>query len=225
MAILLQDDFNRTNSTTSLGSPVVGGPYTVRTGVWGINNAEAYLTTVSSGAHVTFPAAVNVDISYKPAISPGSQVQAGMLLRWVDANNHWLIQHRSGPAVSLYRCNAGTYTEMANIGAWVLGDIVGLKAYGDQIGLYRNGMQVALVQDHWFSTAGTLAGLRNGGTTTARWDDVLVQDQLEPLNSWGVSPEGLIVPVATVTRPGEFALTPSLYKGRNTAFADESEIP
>jgi hypothetical protein len=224
-AILLQDDFNRANSTTSLGSPAVGGPYTVRSGTWGINNAEAYLSTPAANAHLTFPAAVNVDISAKVPVSPSSQVASGITIRWVDANNHWLFQAMSGPTLALYRCTAGVYTQMYSGGPFTVGDVIGLKAFGDQIAWYSNGRQLGQLADHWFATAGTDAGLRNSGTSTARWDDLLVREQLTPLNSWGAPPSIETVPKATITRAGEFALTPSLYKGRNTALADESETP
>lgn len=221
MAVLLQDDFNRANSTTSLGSPVTGGPYTVQSGVWGISNNEAYLSTAPSNAHVTFPAAINIDLSARIPVTPSSSLQPGLTFRYADVNNHWLLLVRNTLTLSLWHCAAGTYTELATA-PFAVNDVVGVKAYGDQIGWFSNGRQLGQMTDAWFASAGTGAGLRSGGVTSGRWDDLLAQDQLAPWSSWGASPEGAtdleLIDAAS-------ALIPSLYKGRNTAFADESEIP
>lgn len=223
MAVLLSDDFNRANSTTTLGSPVVGGPYTVQSGTWGINSNEAYLTAGISGAQVTFPAAINVDISAKMVLVTNANVSHGLMFRWVDANNFWVLARGSSGNMAISRCVAGALTQVSPDFSQVAGDVVGVKAFGDQIAWYRNGVQLGVLTDQWFATAGTVAGLRSGGITTPRFDDLLVQDQSAAINTWGASPEG------SSPAPVEFGstqtLTPSLYKGRDTASADESEIP
>lgn len=225
MAVLLSDDFDRANSTTSLGSPVAGGPYTVSGGTWGINNGEAYLSTPSAGGQVTFPAAFNVEISYRLAVATSSQVSPGVMIRWIDATNFWFIGRGSNNGYfAIWRCAGGTFAQATPDAPAVLNDIIRVVAYGDQIALYVNGVQRGLVTDQWAaSTTATTAGMRNGGTSTGRWDSLLVQDVTAPINYWGAAPEVALSPVAHAD--ASIPQASSLYKGRDTALADESEIP
>ena len=64
--------------------------------------------------------------------------------------------------------------------------------------------------------------MRNGGSSSGRWDDLLAQDQSAPINN--VTSPASDTSVA-LELGSSLITTPSLYKGRDTAFADESEIP
>jgi hypothetical protein len=221
---LIQDSFNRANSATVLGTPDVGGPYTVQTGTWGISGNEAYLVTGLTNAQVTFPAAFNLDISVKiGSAGLSSSVLPGLMFRWVDANNHWLLNRAATGFFGLYRCVAGTYTQVVNDFPTVVGDVVQAKAYGDQIAVYVNGKQYALVTDQFTTGSPSLAGLRSGGVSAPKWDDLLAQSLAALPTSWGSSPSG--DSPAPLLFDSTSTFTPSLYKGRDTRVADESETP
>ncbi len=226
MAILHSDTFTRANSTTVLGTPDVGGPYTFfGGGVWGINNNEAYLSTAAAGAQAAFPAAFNIDISIRLAVTPTSTVVPGLMIRWVDASNHWLLQTRSSPfGLMLYRCVAGVYTNVADttIPAMAINDVIGLKAYGDQIAWLHNGRTYGVITDQWAANGASIATMRNGGSGVARFDNLLAQDQTSPIGQWPNAEGSDLTPDLTLAAAP--SAIPSLYKGRDTALADESEI-
>lgn len=224
MATLLQDDFNRANDAASLGSPVVGGPYTVRSGTWGINNNEAYLGTPVTSAQVTFSAAIDVHLSMKIAAAITSTIIPSLMLRWVDVNNYWTLLRVNNSTYAPWRVNAGTGTQLGPEFPVALGDVISVRAFGDQIGWYGNGKPYGVLTDHWFSTATNVCGLRSGGSGVARFDDLLAEDQTTLPGSWGGA-AAMELSDTTDTVDSTFTLTPALYKGRNTAAADESEIP
>ena len=220
---LLKDNFTRADSATVIGIPIVGGPYTVRSGTWGINANNLYLPTGLSGAHVTFPAAINLDISYRPVVSFSSSVQPTILFRWIDANNHWAFARTGGGQGALFRMLAGSYTQISAETPVVVGDLVQVKAYDDQIALFVNSTLKSFTFDPQFGVATSVAGVRsNGSGSSPRWDDLLVQEQTVPIfPEW--TDEGF--DGLDLTSDATLDLTPSLYKGRNSALADESETP
>lgn len=225
MAILLQDDFNRADSTTSLGSPLIGGPYTVRSGTFGISTNRAYNNPAVAGSHVTFPAAANVDYQFVIPVTPTTSSRPQAVIRWVDASNFVALDVRAGSGIGqILIMVAGTFHVMADFAVTaVAGDTYRFQAYGEDIVVYRNGSLLARAKDPKFATA-TVAGFRGQGSTAPYWDDLLVQDQAAPIFAdWGPSAEA--TDGIDLDFDAEMSIAPSLYKGRDTAIADESEIP
>lgn len=78
MAILVQDNFNRANSTTVLGSPQIGPAPTILTGTCGISSNQAYVPVMGSNGTIAVYecSTVNVDITLKRT----SQTTAGGIM-------------------------------------------------------------------------------------------------------------------------------------------------
>lgn len=224
-AILLQDNFDRANSTTSLGSPQVGGPYTVRSGTWGILDNKAYQPSGASGATVTFPAAVDVDLQFALGVGPAFSTQPSAVFRYADLNNHWVLHSRSSSnRGALYICSGGSYTKMTPDFDYSSnpGDILRVVAFGPKIRTYVNGVDRHIeVIDPLYGNGASMAGLRSMSSGAGQWDNLLVQEAV-PWPDWGAAPEAF--DGVEVDFEAAVLLTPSLYKGRDTATADESEI-
>lgn len=200
--VLLLDDFNRANSTTSLGSAIAGGPYTVRAGTWGINSNRAYTSVSTAESLVTFPAATDVDLQVTFAVLGGH-----LVLRWVDSSNYWLIGPASGTSGvwTVWRKRAGTFVVAASSGVTAAaGDVVRAIASGRFLYFYANTKMVIAIEDNAFPAATSTCGLRLSSTTTGRFDDLSANPA--PINIPG-TPDG--------------TSNTALYRGRDTKTADE----
>jgi hypothetical protein len=227
MATLLQDDFDRANNTTSPGSPLVGGPYTVSSGTWGINSNQLYLSNTTTPAHYMLaPGAADVDFTYTQVLAQAgsSGPHTGGVIRAADASNSIYVARSTTGSFQIFQSIAGTGTALTPEIASVAGDVHRFIAYKEEVWFYVNGILRAYLIDYRYDPVNrTKIGFRNGQTTTGRWDNVLAVDVTAAPNTWGASPEAF--DDIDLDIDAEFSLTPSLYKGRDTAIADESEIP
>jgi len=212
MAIYLQDDFNRTNSTTSPGTPVVGGPYTVLVGTWGINTNQLYTSASTASSVITAPAAADIDITATNTVLGASS--QGMLFRVQDATNFWYWGISSGTVI-LQKRTAGVALNYASVTGGAAGDTFRAVAKGNDIWTFYNGTLFLKVTDPAFNTQ-TKVGFWINSSTAARWDNVLAQDP-------PTDPTGVDGATATVPTDDDYAATLSsaiLYKGRDTAALD-----
>lgn len=212
MATLLTDDFNRANSTTSPGTPSAGGPYTVRAGTWGINSNQLYTSASTAASLVTFPAAVDVDVSIKVATLGGTP---GVVVRYVDTSNYWLASNVSG-TWTLQRRTAGTLTTYATGPAAATGDVARVVALGKVVYLLLNGKLVAQADDPWQTVATAVAGFYINSSTAARLDDASAADAAAVPGISGTGAQLLTDQrIPTARQTGAY-----IYKGRDTAVLD-----
>ena len=217
MASLLTDDFNRANSTTVLGWLVSGGAYTVRLGTWGINGNAAYTSASLANAHVTFPAAANVDIQ---ATFPVLVASAGLIARWVDTSNYWLLG-TSGSGWALCRYLAGSITPIVTGPVFADGDVARLITIGKNIYAYINGKLVMYWEDQYYSAATAVAGFRISSSTTFRIDDLSAADA--PASAPGAPTTGKVIDLDEMLMLDIDPTPPRdgwLYRGRDTKTAD-----
>lgn len=217
-AATLFDTYNRPNSTTSLGSPEEGGPYTAVAGTWGINGDALYCASNTSEAMVTFPGVQDFDATINLK-TPGPN--NGFLFRYVDSSNTWLVQLNTSN-MNLYRRRAGTWNQYGSNAAAAAGDVVRVVGLGPRIWIIRNGILLAEVEDEFYgqAVAATL-GFRHSADTTARIDQIVVHPATTP-------------PVADYAGSdlvdfSGYGSTPDLnqgfvYKGRDTQAADEGAV-
>lgn len=211
------DSFNRADSTNTPGTPGAGGPYTVVAGTWGINGNALYASASTSEAQMTFPGLVNFDMTLKvSAIGPSG----GLLFRWVDASNTWMLQWTTA-GYYFFRRTAGTWAQQGN--GWVrppaANDVVRVIGVGRTLLAYRNGALIATAEDHYFGVATATMGYRFHTDTTTRLNEAVLQPGVLPSN-----------PPGDVPTPETFLTDPAhdsgfLYKGRDTKLADEGAVP
>lgn len=217
MADLLIDDFNRANSTNNPGTPQVGGPYTVRAGTWGIIGNELYTSSSTANALLTFPAAFDVEVSFKI----GLMASSGVVARYVDANNFWYVGWDSGNVATLFRRTAGTLYGLGSSRALSVWDTLTIVGFGGYVYGLRNGQLFAAAEDGFVASTPTAAGVRINSSTSARIDDLAARDAT-------TRPGGLEGATAAMVELTYSETTPIstgfVYKGRDTKTADEGAV-
>lgn len=178
----VSDNFNRPDSTTSLGLTTTGQTWGISAGVWGIaGNQGAAITPVNAGkAVVPFAAANQLVTAVIPTLTwqgGGATPSAGLVARLVDYNGYYVTTVSPTGVVSLFKRFNGGYTVLgpaSAAGAFVAGNTLGLRCVGTSIEALINGIPVVSATDTTYSS-GTAAGLWNGGTDTGkRWDSFAV---------------------------------------------------
>lgn len=209
------DTFNRANSATSAGTPEVGGPYTVRAGTWGIISNALYTAVTNAEAQITFPAYVDLDFTVTVDVF-GSN--GGILFRWVDTNNCWLVNWASG-GIQLNRRVAGSWMVQSSLytPARAPGDTVRVVAIGRLIQVFHNTKRIIVAEDPFFGVATATAGFRLSSDSTSRVGSaaVVAAAALAPGSGQAFEDE----PEGAGRDPGAH-----LYKGRDTKIADEGAV-
>ncbi|MFC5472193.1 hypothetical protein ACFPPD_26265 [Cohnella suwonensis] len=115
---LAYDLFNRADSSSTLGSAVVGGAWTAANGTWGISSNEAYsvsdatnniavLPTVGTGNYIV-TCAMKGDID-----SSANRRRPALVFRYVDSNNFMLAYLEEG-RVFIGKSDGGTTSDLAS---------------------------------------------------------------------------------------------------------------
>lgn len=223
--LIIDDSFDRANSTTSPGTPDLAlGAYTVRSGTWGIISNQLY-TSVSAVSQITFPAThdFRIDITLVVSGQATGANGAALMGRWIDANNHWFFGRRATGVVALQRCIAGTYYQYSPDFNVVEGVTrIGLGAFGNKVYAYLNDRLVVQIDDPWAATAAPVAGIRIASSTAARLDDLYGETLLvRP----GDLPDGSTSEVLADLIVGvDSGIQPFVYKGRDKRSADEGSV-
>lgn len=229
MAVLLQDDFNRANNTGSPGSPAVGGPYTPNTGTWGISANQLYLSSTTSPAnYLLVPGASDVDFTATLPLAQSGLAgpHSGIVWRALDAANNINISRASTGTFNVSRVIAAVATQISAEFLSLAGDVVRVVCYGRFMWLYHNSILIWTQEDTRYDPANnTKIGFRNGQVNSGRWDSALAIDATADPTSWGASPAMGLKDVVDLSLDSTYAPISSIYKGRDTALADESEIP
>jgi hypothetical protein len=165
------DTFNRSNSTTSLGTSSDGShTYTVRSGTAGISSNQAYFSAVSGGlGHADYNAGIS-DGWFELKISSMSNAPS-LVYRWSNNTTDGWAWGSDGTNLVLRKRVSNVYTTMyTRTGDLVTGDILGVRCVGNKHYLYLNGTYLTTVTDSHNQTA-TRVGIRTSGTGT-RFDDL-----------------------------------------------------
>lgn len=159
----ITDSFNRADNASSLGSTDTGQAWTDN-GTFGISTNQMYRTSTVDGELAWITAGVT-DMTTSITVSAFGG-QTGAVARMTDTSNFYLAHVATGGQVTIYKCVAGGFTQLATTAtAFTTGDVLGLKVAGTQITSLRNGATIDSVSDSALTT-GTLAGVRAGNTST-----------------------------------------------------------
>lgn len=182
------DNFNRADSTTSLGSPSDGGsPWSALAGTWGIASNTAYcVTSTSQAAAVTDAgsAAVRVGVTLATYVS-----DIGLIARATDNNNYFVVVF-SSLGIRIFRHQSGGFVGVGSqvTQAFSAGNLVVYEVNAaNEHRIYLNGTLVYGPFTDSFNSTATLHGIRANSNTTARFDDFSITD---------LSASGSILPLA-----------------------------
>lgn len=166
------DDFNRADSTTSLGTPSdAGSAWATASGTWGISSNAAYNVGAGTEANAYLESSVSA-IEVQVTISTfGSD--CGVNARLADVNNLLLGLMTLGTGIRLFKRVSGTYTQLGSTynGTLASGDVLKLRTdSANALTLYHNGTaRVGPVTDAAGST-NTKHGIRAYADSTSRFD-------------------------------------------------------
>jgi hypothetical protein len=191
---ILFDDFNRANSTSSLGNLVTPSTtaWTVSEGTWGISSNKAYYSGDNSGTasrkFITADAGVSSGTLSCKVTYSSTLTQSFLVARYVDVSNFLMVaifQNGSTSTLVLYRVVAGAYT---NIGSSSVSNIAGstntiaVVLSGNSITVKNNNSTVITATESTFNTAtkfgfGNYSGNdpANADGLDTRFDDFIVQ--------------------------------------------------
>lgn len=171
------DNFNRANALTLGSTPTGGHPWTVYSpdsaAVYGIDSNQAYLQTQSGNeGHATFDDAL-ADFTMTITVAHDVASGTGVLFRYADTANYWLIFDNAGTWNVDY-CQAGSFHAVGTAGPAASGDILRIDCRGTSISLAVNGTTTFTTTSSLFATA-TKKGLWTGSLGVgSRWDDLTV---------------------------------------------------
>ena len=117
MAVLVQDTFDRANSSTVIGSPAVGPAPVVSSGVGGISSNRLYASTATLVA-TWDAAATNVKMTATTQLVANSGRLIGFVLGYASATDYWLVHLSDTGGGGIHRQNVGgffNYMPLANI--------------------------------------------------------------------------------------------------------------
>lgn len=164
------DDFNRADSTTTMGSPSDGGTaWSVQSGTWGIISNTGYKVATDFSNEVTFLEASATSGETFIKIS-GSTPLGGPLIRGSN-NDNYILGQLNGSTLTLWKKVATNFTNLGS-GAvtHVAGDTYSIKATSaNDLTVYKNAVQIATANDSALSTA-TKVGIY-GSTIGSRYED------------------------------------------------------
>jgi hypothetical protein len=179
------DNFNRTDSTTTIDSPSdSGGNYSIGGGAltkWGISSNQGYIAT--DGGNGTTAAVLDASsavVTVQVTIAAIGTQRLGPIARWQDQNSFWAIAAWTA-SFRLYRFASGSPTQMGETFDTVAnGDVLKLDVdSSNNWTAYLNGTsKITVSADSTYSTA-TKHGLY-GGNTGHRFDDLTITDNSTP---------------------------------------------
>jgi hypothetical protein len=175
MAILVQDSFNRANSTAGLGTADTGQTWQALAWVWGIQNNQAYWVSGNPAFFVVESGQSDVQITLDNIVISAGQAGGVLAFRVSDSSNYWLYRNLSS-VHQLYKFVGGTATLVSSISGSLSAGTHQIKiiANGSVIECYIDDALQISVTDTFNQTA-TKHGLRNHTTTTTRFDNFLVE--------------------------------------------------
>lgn len=167
------DNFNRADSSTSLGAPSDGGGGYTTNGTWGIVSSRAYCV-VSAAQSVAYLDASITDADVQVTLATMS-ADVGLVARVVDSNNYFLSAVTSGTGFRLYKRVAGSFTQLGTTysGTPANGDVLKLTVNGTSLTVYVNGTSRITATDSSHASA-TKFGLRAHNDSSSRFDDFSV---------------------------------------------------
>lgn len=168
--LLAHDSFDRANSSSTLGATSGEGSlgalnWTAQLGTWGVSSNQAYCPTLDGGT-LNGIATIDVgtgDVDVTVTTSVADTGSQGIILRYVDANNH-VRMIGDNTQCSLSKTVAGSPVGIiSNFGACQSGTVLRVQAVGTEYRVYIDGELKGTATDSSFTTA-TKVGMRVSGT-------------------------------------------------------------
>lgn len=165
---VISDNFNRANSTTTLGSASTGQAWTAIRGTWGVTSNAAYNVTHADDDVVLINAGTGKnDQRVTCKVTPA----AGLIVRSDSTQANCYMWYISNGGGTLYKRVSGSYNNIGTVSGTINpGDTCEMQIAGTAITIRVNGLQIYSGTDSTITT-GTYSGMRSAGDGGAIWDD------------------------------------------------------
>lgn len=169
------DDFNRADSTTSIGSPSDGGSaWVIHGGTWGISSNQGYRVDSGTYAFVSLETSV-ADGDVQVTCAATSNPYMGPACR-ITSDQNWVgvLTGDASNQILFYKRVAGSYTQLGSTysGAVAAGDVMKLSFSGSSYTIYQNGVSRITATDSSHNTVTKHGLLVNSGTSSGdRFED------------------------------------------------------
>lgn len=173
-AVVVSDDFARSDNLVTMGSATTGQAWTYSGGsVYGISGSQACF--IMGVGYATVSALSNYfSLQMKITIQPSGANFARLIFRYSDDNNELFFGKNDATSYVLAKRVGGTVSALQTIPQTPAnGDILSVEVRGSNIIAKINGVQVANVADS-ANIGGSRIGFRTADTT-ARFDDFICQ--------------------------------------------------
>lgn len=157
---LCGDLFNRTDSTTSLGTATSGQTWSVLTGGFGIIGKKAYVPIDANNSKAVLD--IGISDFYAGVEFPVVGTQSWFIFRCTDDSNYFRLGNLNGN-IRLQTIIAGTSTELSLMDLCSNGDRVSVQCNGSIIQIFINGMFKYQVTSTFNQTA-TKIGIQTNQT-------------------------------------------------------------
>jgi len=174
------DDFNRADSTTSLGTSTSGHAWTALTGTWGISSNKAYVENSSGSQTIAYVEAADADVIIEVTVHnntlSNSINRMGIAFRITDASNYLFAYFVGTNALRIFKVVAGSGTQIGTATVtFANNSVLKVVIAGYQLEAYQNGVLKVGPITETFNQTATKHGLvwENGGRpiTECRWED------------------------------------------------------
>lgn len=177
---LIYDNFNRADTVTGLGNPVVGPSAWASfaaPSVWGISSGRAYLATAGAGVDRAVITVPNLPSNYAiqcqfPVIADNQRI----VIKIIDASNELYVGIASGIYTLVQRVGASPVTIGSTGVTAAAGDVVRAEIRGNSISVLINGVYYLrdVAVNALFASTKTV-GICSVGSVTPRFDEFLVE--------------------------------------------------
>lgn len=163
------DTFNRSDSSTALGTPSDGGSaWVVVAGTWGVISNTGYCPTDSGSQNIAYLECSEADGTV--AVDVTTLGFAGITFRYSDSSNYWLLVE-SGGDLLLYKNVAGSFTQVGGTAFGVGTARYSVDLSGSSITVRANGGSALITGTDSHNSTATKHGLRTYSSTAARFDN------------------------------------------------------
>lgn len=215
MTIIVQDDFNRANSASVVGTPTIGPAAVTQAGTCGISSNTFYAPAINS--IVTWECSTPTVAMEATFLGIGSTRTLALILGYVSASDYWAVTY-SANDIALYRVRTAlTFTPIVMRPFTPDGtSFLASVSYRDEwVRVGYGGSEVFRVKVG--SIAGTKHGLRANTVSSQRVDNLLITDT-PPTAPVTITDSDLAIPEllpGSRFQPDGFA-----YRGRDTKTQD-----
>jgi hypothetical protein len=168
LGLILWDSFNRTDSSTTLGTADSGQSWTNVTGNWGISANRAYNATIGNNIAVIDTGHTNYDMEVQI-----QTVGADFWLQfnYVDSSNRF--RWNGGTAQKIIGGGIATTYGMTGVGL-ANGDLMQIKKRGDRVTFFLNDNPIDSIVDTTLRNA-TIVGFQGADASATYFDNLIVR--------------------------------------------------